>query len=123
MCHGSGGITALYKGGARHWSSNLYLGCFLLLLTAVTLFYNVRFLEFPKLIFGILLVVVGFYHLLLAKSTWESAEGKVRLLLAVIAVLWTRNLIVVLTIQLVLSLLKLSLFRFYKKLKFKRGLL
>jgi len=111
MCHGSGGITALYKGGARHWTSNLYLGFFLLMLTAVTFFYDVRFLEFPKVVFGTLLVVVGVYHLFLAKSTWASIEGKIRLLLAVVIVLWTRNLIFVLVAQMMLSLLKVSLMR------------
>lgn len=115
MCHGSGGVTALYKGGARDWTSNLYLGCFLLFLTAVTFFYDVRFLEFPQLIFSVLLIVVGIYHLLLAKSTWQSIEGKFRLLLAVFAVFLTRNLIVVLAIQLALSFFKMSYFRFYKK--------
>lgn len=111
MCHGSGGVTALYKGGARHWTSNLYLGIFLLLLTGATFFYDVRFLQFPKVIFGVLLVVVGVYHLFLAKSTWASVEGKIRLLLAVVTVLWTRNLILVLAIQMGLSLLKISLIR------------
>ena len=121
MCHGSGGVTALYKGGARHWTSNLYLGFFLLVLTVVTIFYNVRFLEFPKVLFGVLLVVVGIYHLQLAKSTWQSIEGKVRLLLAIITVIWTKNLIVVLAIQAILSLLKLNFIRFCKKMKIQRG--
>lgn len=111
MCHGSGGVTALYKGGARHWTSNLYLGFFLMALTAVTIFYDVRFLQFPKSIFGTLLVVIGVYHLFLAKSTWASVEGKVRLLVAVVTVLWTRNLISVLAIQMFLSLFKVSLIR------------
>lgn len=114
MCHGSGGVTALYKGGARHWTSNLYLGIFLLLLAGVSSFYDVRFLEFSQIIFGTLLVVVGFYHLLLAKSTWQSNEGKIRLLLAAIVVLWTKNLIMVLIVQMMLSLVQTSLLRLHK---------
>lgn len=106
MCHGSGGVTALYKGGAKHWTSNLYLGFFLLILAIISYFFDVRAITFPKLIFATLLVVVGIYHLLLARTTWLSLEGKIRLLVSVFAVLWTRNLIVVLLAQILISIIK-----------------
>lgn len=109
MCHGSGGVTALYKGGARHWTSNLYLGFFLLFLAVITFFFDMRFLEFPKVVFGTLLAVIGIYHLFLAKPTWVSIEGKIRLVMAALIVLWTKNLIYVLAMQMFLSLLKASL--------------
>lgn len=116
MCHGSGGVTALYKGGARHWTSNLYLGFFLLGLAALTFFYDVRSLVFPQLIFATLLVVVGVYHLVLAQSTWISTEGKIRLLLAATVVLTTRNLILVLAAQVILSFLQLGFVRAQKRM-------
>jgi hypothetical protein len=117
MCHGSGGVTALYKGGAKHWTSNLYLGFFLLGLAVMALFFNVQLLQFPKVIFGTLLAVVGAYHLLLAKKTWATVEGKIRLLLAVGVVLFTRNLIFVLAAQMLISLSIVGYSQFKKKIK------
>lgn len=114
MCHGSGGVTALFKGGARHWTSNLYLGCFLLLLTLLSCFYDVRHLQFPQVILGALLAVVGVYHLLLARPTWESGEGKARLLAAAVLVLWTKNLLLVLASQVLISIFKIILSRFQR---------
>lgn len=111
MCHGSGGVTALYRGGARHWSSNFYLGGFLIVLTFFSMIYDIHSFQIPTVILGSLLSVVGVYHLLLAKITWKnSKEGKLRLLLAVAIILLTKNLLLVLLTQVLVSLFK-SIFK------------
>lgn len=105
MCHGSGGVTALYRGGARNWKSNFYLGALLLFLATLSMFYDLKDLQFSPTILSSLLAIVGFYHLLLAKATWQTFEGKIRILLAAATVLLTRNLLVVLFIQILISTL------------------
>ncbi|MFH0914376.1 MAG: putative sulfate/molybdate transporter, partial [Chloroflexota bacterium] len=66
MCHGSGGLTAHYKLGARTGGANLMVGGLLL---AVGLLLGSTALPFLSLIplpvLGVLLAIVGIYHALL----------------------------------------------------------
>jgi SulP family sulfate permease len=63
MCHGSGGLTAHYKLGARTGASNLMIGGLLL---ALGLFLGGAALPFlsliPLSVLGVLLGIVGIYH-------------------------------------------------------------
>ena len=74
MCHGSGGLTAHYKLGARTGGANLMIGSLLvvfgLLFGPSALFL---FTLIPLSVLGILLVIVGIYHAFLVR---ELTAGK-----------------------------------------------
>ncbi len=69
MCHGSGGLTAHYKLGARTGGANLMVGGLIL---AVGLFLSVGAVPFlpiiPLSVLGVLLAIVGTYHALLIRD-------------------------------------------------------
>ncbi|MBI4267200.1 MAG: sulfate permease [Chloroflexi bacterium] len=69
MCHGSGGLTAHYKLGARTGASNLMVGSILLVLGVAFGSAALSFLSIvPLAILGVLLGIVGFYHVLLVRD-------------------------------------------------------
>lgn len=69
MCHGSGGLTAHYKLGARTGGANLMIGGLLLLLGLVFGSAALPFLSLiPLSVLGILLAIVGIYHTLLIRD-------------------------------------------------------
>ena len=69
MCHGSGGLTAHYKLGARTGAAGLIIGS---LLIALGLIFGSSALPvlamIPVAVLGALLVIVGIYHVLLIKD-------------------------------------------------------
>ena len=69
VCHGSGGVTAHYRFGARTGGSGVFLGVFLLLLA---LFLGPSMAGFctmiPRPVLGALLVYVGVAHCLLVRD-------------------------------------------------------
>lgn len=74
MCHGSGGLTAHYRLGARTWRSNAIIGT-LLLAAAVALGGDAvpLFKAFPKPLLSALLAYVGIQHSLLARGLSGTA--------------------------------------------------
>ncbi len=69
MCHGSGGLTAHHKLGARTGGANLMIGGLIL---AVGLFLGIGAVPFlsiiPLSVLGVLLAIVGVYHVLLIRD-------------------------------------------------------
>jgi MFS superfamily sulfate permease-like transporter len=92
VCHGSGGLTAHYRLGARTGGALLLIGgLFLLLglLGGAGLLSLLRLIPFPAL--GILLAYVGVQHIFLAKDLRRVGPWSVAVLVAVLA--WfTQNL-------------------------------
>ncbi|MBI3534590.1 MAG: hypothetical protein HY072_03770 [Deltaproteobacteria bacterium] len=82
FCHGSGGVTAHYRGGANHFISNLIMGVFLLFLAFIYLKNGQWLLNYPLPFTAILLIATGIFHLNLARPTWETKYGKIKLFLA-----------------------------------------
>jgi len=69
MCHGSGGLTAHYKLGARTGGANLMVGTLLILLGVLFGSAAPSFLSLlPLSVLGTLLAVVGVYHVLLVRD-------------------------------------------------------
>ncbi len=92
LCHGCGGLTAHYRLGARSGGAPLMLGGIFLFLglfggdASLNLF---RLIPFPVL--GVLLMYVGFQHMLLARDlrgwqAWLSA------ILVLVLSIWSGNL-------------------------------
>lgn len=92
VCHGSGGLTAHYRLGARTGGALLIIGALFLalgLLGGAGLLSLLRLIPFPAL--GILLAYVGVQHMLLAKDLIGFRAWTVALLVALLAWL-TQNL-------------------------------
>jgi SulP family sulfate permease len=96
-CHGSGGMTAHYRGGARTSFSNIVIGVFMI---GVALFAYTSgkpmVIGYPDFLLASLLMTVGIFHLGLAQATWTTPFGKFQLLASGLAALLTRNMLVVL---------------------------
>ncbi len=92
VCHGCGGLTAHYRFGARTGGAPLMLGGMFLalgLLGASASMQIFHLIPFPVL--GVLLIYVGFQHMLLARDlrglrAWATA------LVVLAAAIWTGNL-------------------------------
>lgn len=92
VCHGSGGLTAHYRLGARTGGSLLLIGSLFLLLGLLGgtgLLSLLRLIPFP--ILGVLLAYVGVQHLFLARDLKGFQAWSVALLVAALAWL-TQNL-------------------------------
>jgi SulP family sulfate permease len=92
LCHGSGGLTAHYRLGARTGGAPLMLGGIFLalgLLGGQTSMQILNLIPFPVL--GVLLAYVGIQHLLLAQDLIGQREWMTALLVLVLAII-TNNL-------------------------------
>ena len=75
MCHGSGGLTAHYKLGARTGGANLMVGGLLLTLGILFGYTALSFLSLIQLsVLGVLLAIVGIYHAFLIRDL--TAKGQ-----------------------------------------------
>lgn len=75
MCHGSGGLTAHYKLGARTPVSNLVIGGILLALGLVFGRAALPMLSLiPLSVLGSLLVIIGVYHSLLVRDLKDKED-------------------------------------------------
>jgi len=75
MCHGSGGLTAHYKLGARTGGANLMIGGLILIIGLVLGGAAVSFLSvIPLSVLGVLLVIVGIYHAILVRDLKDKRQ-------------------------------------------------
>jgi MFS superfamily sulfate permease-like transporter len=105
FCHGSGGLTAHAKGGARHWIMNGIIGSTLLALAWIQAAGGRFNLGYPPVLLSSLLMSIGLFHLALAKPTWRVRYGKLKLACAALAASVTHNMLWVLTVAVALELL------------------
>lgn len=97
FCHGSGGVTAHVKGGATSWHMNLIIGGTLLTLAAVSWGLSVAVIPaYPKVLMAVLLFATGWFHLMLAKPSWEQKPLRPLLLVMAATTLLTKNMLWVL---------------------------
>jgi sulfate permease, SulP family len=112
FCHGSGGLTAHVKGGATSVHSNFIIGSFLVAIGLVTQFSTGLSLKLPTNLSTLLLIIIGIFHLDLAKSTLKDTEGKIQLIIISLPALVSGNLlwslVAALAIESLLGLLKNS---------------
>lgn len=79
-CHGSGGVTAHYRGGSRTAGSNAVIGGALLALAAALWAGGGVLPQYPSLVQALLLAVIGAYHLQLSAPSWKTPDGAVVLI-------------------------------------------
>ncbi len=95
FCHGSGGITAHAKGGARSARMNVILGASLLLCAFAIHTFGL-FLRTDSFALSAIIAAVGVFHLELARPLFRSLEGRILLGLSTLAILLTSDLLAVL---------------------------
>jgi len=87
MCHGSGGLTAHYKLGARTGGANLMIGGLLLV---IALLFGSAALPFfsliPLSVLGVLLAIVGIYHVFLIRDLKAKRQLAVAGTVAVVTI-------------------------------------
>jgi sulfate permease, SulP family len=90
VCHGSGGLTAHYKFGARTGGANIMIGAIFL---AAAIFVDGNALPIFSLIpyatLGLLVAVVGFRHALLARDVTGYLNKTVVVVIAVLALVYS----------------------------------
>lgn len=93
FCHGSGGLTAHVKGGAKSWHMNLIIGGVLLFLAAFSYAYVPLIPAYPEMLMAVLLFAIGFFHLQLAAPSWSQPSLRPGLVLMAGVALLTQNML------------------------------
>jgi SulP family sulfate permease len=87
MCHGSGGLTAHYKLGARTGGANLMVGGLLLALGALFGSAALSLLSLiPLAVLGVLLTIVGLHHASLIRDLTDKRQLAVAGTVAVVTI-------------------------------------
>jgi len=92
FCHGSGGVTAHVKGGARTWRMNLILGGILLILALGATRYGLG-VRMGSFALPAILACVGIFHLELAKPLLRTERERLMLAVSCGITLLTSNLL------------------------------
>lgn len=116
FCHGSGGLTAHVRGGASHYISNLIIGGTLLAFGLCAWMSSSVWLHYPPLINALLLVAIGWFHVLLAKPSWVNPEHRLYLSVVVAVAAITQSLLWALVVGVILELTEKT-WRFYRVTK------
>ncbi|MFQ5996659.1 MAG: putative sulfate/molybdate transporter [Dehalococcoidales bacterium] len=88
MCHGSGGLTAHYRLGARTGAASLMVGGLLLTLGILLGSAALSFLSLiPLSVLGVLLAIVGIYHAFLIRDLTARRQLAVAGTVAVVTIL------------------------------------
>jgi sulfate permease, SulP family len=93
FCHGSGGVTAHVKGGAKSWHMNLIIGSALLALAGVSWLFLPLIPAYPAALMAVLVFVTGWFHVQLAGPSWEKKELRWQLAAIGLAALVTQNML------------------------------
>ncbi|MDP6101414.1 MAG: putative sulfate/molybdate transporter [Dehalococcoidia bacterium] len=88
LCHGSGGITAHHRLGARTGGATVMLGALVLMLVTSAIFWGTDVLRYlsllPYPVLGVMLAFVGVQHGLLARKVADTGEAAVAILVGVV---------------------------------------
>jgi len=97
-CHGSGGVTAHYRGGSRTWRSNAIIGSTLLAMSVLLVLGGGGLPEYPAILQALLIGVIGWFHFQLARPSWQILHGRAVLLLMAVTALVFSNMLAVLSV-------------------------
>lgn len=97
-CHGSGGVTAHYRGGSRSWRSNAIIGTTLLAMSALLVMGGGGLPAYPATLQALLIGVIGWFHFQLARPSWQLLHSRAVLLLMGATALLFTNMLAVLVV-------------------------
>jgi MFS superfamily sulfate permease-like transporter len=107
FCHGSGGLTAHVKAGAKDYTMNLYIGVLLALLAALSFIFKLDFIpHYPVLLMAALVSITGWYHIRLADRSWVDLDLRLIIIVMGVMVLLTQNMLYGLLIGILLEVLR-----------------
>jgi sulfate permease, SulP family len=95
-CHGSGGVTAHYRGGSRTWRSNVIIGLTLLAMSGLLVLGGGGLPEYPAMLQALLIGVIGWFHFQLARPSWQAWPSRLVLILMGMTALAFTNMLAVL---------------------------
>lgn len=95
-CHGSGGVTAHYRGGSRSLASNVVIGTALLGLAGALYLGGGGLPAFPPALQALLLAVIGVFHMQLTRASWARGDTALILMAMGIAALLAGSMLAVL---------------------------
>ncbi len=94
FCHGAGGMTSHVKAGAKHYSMNLYIGFFLVVLAFISYVLKIDLIpQYPILLMAVLVCMMGWYHMRLAEESWKTFELRIIILAMGCTVLISQNML------------------------------
>ena len=94
FCHGSGGLTAHVKAGAKDYSMNLYIGFLLIVLAIISAALKIDLIpRYPVLLMAALVSITGWYHIRLAENSWVRLDLRLIILAMGAMVLVTQNML------------------------------
>lgn len=94
FCHGSGGLTAHVKAGAKDYSMNLYIGFLLVILAIISAVFKIDLIpHYPVLLMAALVSITGWYHMRLAEDSWVVPDLRLIILAMGAMVLVTQNML------------------------------
>jgi len=106
FCHGSGGVTAHYNGGARSNLSNYIIGSILIIGAIAVIFFGSAKITFSPLLLSIPLMAVGIMHAKLASTSWSQGWPiKLQLTMMAMAALISGNMLWVLAVGILFELI------------------
>lgn len=107
FCHGSGGLTAHVKAGAKNYSMNLYIGGFLLVLVVISTVFKMDMIpHYPVLLMAALVSITGWYHMRLAEDSWAVPDLRLIIIAMGAIVLLTQNMLYGLLIGIVFEVMR-----------------
>jgi SulP family sulfate permease len=74
-CHGAGGLTAHFRGGAKTYHANFIIGGTLVLFGLITHFGDSVVLRYPLFLLGALLIATGWFHFGLVRTKRVAGEN------------------------------------------------
>lgn len=102
FCHGAGGITAHVKGGAHSWHMNLVIGGVLLMLALLSWALKMPIIPaYPKIFMAALLFATGWFHIGLARPSWQQTDLRLVMVIMGVTALLSLNMLWVLTMGIV----------------------
>lgn len=107
FCHGSGGLTAHVKAGAKDYSMNLYIGFLLVVLAVASTVFKIDLIpHYPVLLMAALVSITGWYHMRLAEDSWALPDLRLIIMAMGGTVLVTQNMLYGLLIGIALEVMR-----------------
>lgn len=111
FCHGAGGLTAHYRGGARSAASNYIIGGTLLMCAFISHFKQSMSLQYPPFLLGSLLITIGWFHFGVLSTSQRKAAETLKLWIVALTTLYSQNMTAPLVVAMILSLPYEKMFR------------
>jgi len=113
FCHGSGGVTAHVKGGAKSWRMNMVIGGALILLSAFSWMASASMIpSYPKILMASLLFVTGWFHIALGAPSWKNQNFRGIMIVMALTALVSQNMLWTLVVGAICEIIRVQGIRY-----------